>query len=64
MIIVFTFIISLFDPTVDIYEIHNNGGWYDFGFFLGIGGPSCGSEAVSRWRSGRDDSDSDLHARG
>jgi len=32
-----TFIISLFSPNVRIYEVHNNGGWYNFGFVLGAG---------------------------
>ena len=32
-----TFVISLFTDTVNIYEVHNNGNWYDFGFFLGFG---------------------------
>jgi hypothetical protein len=31
----FTFIISLFSKTVQIYEMNNTGGWYDFGFILG-----------------------------
>ena len=31
-----TFIVSLFNPDVGIYEIHNNGHWYDFGFMLGV----------------------------
>lgn len=30
-----TFIISLFSDKVNVYEIHNNGGWYNFGFILG-----------------------------
>jgi hypothetical protein len=29
------FIISLFNKSVEIYEVHNNGGWYNFGFLLG-----------------------------
>ena len=29
-------IISLFVDTVAIYAVPNNGGWYDFGYFLGI----------------------------
>ncbi len=33
----FTFLISLFTPDVRIYEVHNNGAWYDFGFVLGAG---------------------------
>lgn len=32
-----TFIIGLFNPNVRMYEVHNNGGWYDFGFLLGVG---------------------------
>ena len=34
-IILFSFIISLFTDKVQIYEINNAGGWYDFGFLLG-----------------------------
>jgi len=29
-------LISLFVPEVSIYAVPNNGGWYDFGYFLGI----------------------------
>ena len=32
-----TFIISLFSKTVRLYEVHNSGGWYNFGFVLGAG---------------------------
>jgi hypothetical protein len=32
-----TFIISLFTKNVRFYEVHNNGGWYNFGFVLGAG---------------------------
>jgi len=32
-----TFIISLFSENVHLYEVHNNGGWYNFGFVLGAG---------------------------
>jgi hypothetical protein len=39
-----TFIISLFSHNVNIYEVHNNGGWYNFGFLFGMsiifGGPA------------------------
>ena len=28
--------VSLFLPNVAIYAVPNNGGWYDFGYFLGI----------------------------
>jgi hypothetical protein len=29
-------IVSLFVPSVAIYAVPNDGGWYDFGYFLGI----------------------------
>jgi hypothetical protein len=29
-------LVSLFAPRIAIYAVPNNGGWYDFGFFLGI----------------------------
>jgi hypothetical protein len=43
-----TFLISLFKDTVNVYDVHNNGNWYDFGFVLGVsiafGGASRGSK--------------------
>ncbi len=46
-----TFIISLFSKNVHVFEVHNNGNWYVFGFLLGItsvwGG---GGRAASRRR--------------
>ncbi len=30
------FVISLFSHSLTVYEIHNNGGWYNFGFLLGL----------------------------
>jgi hypothetical protein len=37
------FVVSLFTDTVSVYEVHNSGNWYDFGFVLGVslvfGGP-------------------------
>lgn len=32
-----TFFISLFKDNVSMYEVHNTGGWYDFGFVIGAG---------------------------
>ena len=32
-----TFIISIFTKKVHLYEVHNNGLWYNFGFVLGAG---------------------------
>ena len=31
------FAISLFNHAYSIYEVHNRGHWYDFGFILGAG---------------------------
>ena len=31
-----TFVISLFSERVHLYEVHNNGGWYNFGFMIGL----------------------------
>jgi hypothetical protein len=48
-----TFIISLFSDKVEMYEVHNNGGWYNFGFLLGviiIFGGSGGGAARGRRR--------------
>ena len=49
----FTFLISLFSDTLHIYEIHNNGGWYNLGFLLGASiffGGSGGGAAARRRR--------------
>jgi len=47
----FTFIVSLFSKSVYVFEVHNNGGWYTFGFLLGasmIFGGSSGGAASRR----------------
>jgi hypothetical protein len=36
IIVAVTFVISLFTDNVSVYEVDNNGNWYDFGFFLGV----------------------------
>jgi hypothetical protein len=47
-----TFIVSLFNKNINVYEVHNNGGWYNFGFLLGIGALSGGGgSSASRRRS-------------
>ena len=33
--IFFTFIVSLFSDHVRMYEVHNNGVWYNLGFLIG-----------------------------
>lgn len=43
-----TFFISLFTDTVNVYEVHNNGNWYDFGFVLGAGILFGGGGATGR----------------
>ena len=29
-------VLSLFVPDIAVYAVPNNGGWYDFGFFIGV----------------------------
>jgi hypothetical protein len=51
-----TFIVSLFTPQVSLYEVANNGNWYDFGFILGVSAVFSGSaqsRAAIRSVSGR-----------
>lgn len=36
IISVITLIVGLFDASVRVYEIDNNGAWYDFGFLFGV----------------------------
>ena len=43
-----TFIVSLFSESVGFYEVHNNGGWYNFGFVLGAGILAGGGSAASK----------------
>jgi len=50
-----TFLISLFTPDVNIYEVQNNGNWYDSGFMLGVvmafgGGAGGGTASAGRNR--------------
>jgi ABC-type multidrug transport system permease subunit len=49
-----TFIVSLFEDSVSIYEVRNNGNWYNFGFMLGmmmVFGGGGGGAARSRRRN-------------
>lgn len=36
LISLFTFVVSLFNDKVSMYEVNNTGGWYDFGYLLGV----------------------------
>ena len=47
MISVFALVIHLFNDGVRVYELNNTGGWYDFGFLLGIICVWGGSSQVS-----------------
>lgn len=43
-----TFVISLFKDTVNVYEVHNSGNWYDFGFVFGLSIIFGGSHGARR----------------
>lgn len=47
VILPFSFLGTLFSDKISIYAIYNNGGWYDFGFFLGVG-VCCGSRLKTK----------------
>lgn len=49
IILPFAWLCSLFDNSIAIYAVHNNGGWYNFGFALGIG--ALGSSSHSHRKS-------------
>lgn len=51
----FTFIVSLFNKNVNVYEVHNNGGWYNLGFIFGImsfygGSGSAGKKGYRKYK--------------
>ena len=52
IIVPVTFVISLFNEKVSIYEVFNNGGWYDVGFAIGasiiMGGSRRGAGRVRK----------------
>jgi hypothetical protein len=48
----FAWIGSLFDPKIAVYAVPNSGGWYDFGFFLGVCVLGGGSHFSSKGRRG------------
>ena len=48
LIVPITFIISIFNPNVRIYETSNRGRLYDFGFILGLTGSFGGSGSRTR----------------
>ena len=46
----FAFIGSLFDDDIAVFAVNNNGGWYTFGFVLGIGGFSSVTRQATKRR--------------
>lgn len=52
LILPLTFIISLFNADVRIYEKNNSGRWYDFGFLLGAAASLGGSGSTTGHSSG------------
>jgi len=48
IILPISFIGSIFSDNIAIYSINNNGGWYDFGFALGVGALFGGSSNSSK----------------
>jgi hypothetical protein len=57
--VLFTFIISLFTDKVRIYDVHNSGSWYNFGYVIGVlfffGGGSGEAGRRARCRSKKSD---------
>ena len=47
----FVFVISLFKSDLNIYEVHNNGAWYNFGYLFGLACFFGGSGNRARRRS-------------
>ena len=49
-----TFVISLFSDDVSVYEVHNSGNWYNFGFLFGmmiiLGGGGSGASSGRKRR--------------
>jgi hypothetical protein len=58
----FVFVVSLFSPNFSIYEVHNNGAWYNFGYLFGLacffGG--SGNKAARRRQPGTRQGDGKL----
>jgi hypothetical protein len=48
-----SFVISLFTDKVGMYEVANNGAWYDLGFLIGLGVLHGGGAAGRKVRRGR-----------
>ena len=58
------FVVSLFNDSVGVYEPYNNGGWYNFGFIMGVsmifgGSGGAGNRAWGKRRRRERDYDDD-----
>ena len=42
------FVGSLFNDHIAVWAVNNNGGWYSFGFLLGVGSLGFGGHKASR----------------
>lgn len=51
MICPITWLISLFSSNVHFYEVHNNGGWYNFGFVIGLSSAFGGGTKLPRHKN-------------
>lgn len=45
------FLVSLFNHDVGIYEVHNSGAWYNFGFLIGVSAFFSGPAGARRTRA-------------
>ena len=43
-----SFVVSLFTDDVAVWAVNNNGGWYTFGFLIGVGSLGFGGSKASR----------------
>lgn len=48
LIVPVSFLVSLFNDQVQIYEVHNNGAWYNFGYLIGVHTIFAGQETRRR----------------
>lgn len=51
------FLTSLFKENVGVYEVHNNGKWYNFGFILGLMMVFGGNSGGKQFQTHKDDAD-------
>lgn len=43
-----SFVVSLFSDHVAVWAVNNSGGWYTFGFLIGVGSLGFGGSKASR----------------